>query len=165
MFLSVTNSVNFVSIDAEFLSATGAEGLLTVYWDTNTIGSIDERVIRSGIKSYSLGFPRTTDNSSHTLGFRLDPFTNIQSSINITNVVLGSVGVSRPFTLSTTSTPDGFRMLQLAGQAGFKYTIESSTNLSDWTPFAILVNTNGIVRFIDSTSTNATIRFYRAVAQ
>ena len=53
-------------------------------------------------------------------------------------------------------------MHQLNGQAGFTYSLETSTNMVDWNPIMFLVNTNGVVDFIDISSTNAATRFYRA---
>src|SRR3989338_3012900 len=98
------------------------------------------------------------------LGFRLDAFSATQSSVTITNVALGFAGVEDPFSLSFTGVrDDSLPVLQLAGPAGFNYTMETSTNLTNWTATAILVNTNGVVRFIVPALTNATSRFYRAV--
>ena len=164
-FITVTGTVNFISFDARFISTNGSEGLLSVYWDTNTIGSVDERAVQPGLQRYTFGFPRAVSNSLHVLGFRLDPFTNAPSSVIVTNVSLGLLGPSELFSLVvTTNTSDGLRVFHLTGQVGFNYSVEASTNLVDWATIAVLVNTNGIVRFVDSASTNTTARFYRAVA-
>lgn len=164
-FVTDTNAVNFVSFDADFTSGAGAEGLLSVYWDTNTIGSIDERVVLPGLRQYSFMFPNATDHSTHMLGFRLDTFSDAPSTVTVTNVSTGFAGIQAPFSLAFTGekNTDGLPILQLTGPQGFNYMVEASSNLVDWTTFAILVNTNGIVRFIDTASTNATARFYRAV--
>jgi len=139
--------------------------LLSVYWDTNTIGSIDERVVLPGLQKYSFTIPRAESNTLHALGFRLDTFTNVASSVVVTNVALGFAGVSQPFTLTTTTnTSEGLRVLELTVQSGFNYTVDASTNLIDWATIAVLVNTNGVVRFVDRLSTNFHQRFYRAVA-
>ena len=98
------------------------------------------------------------------LGFRLDPFTNIQSSVTVTNVMLKQVGVSQPFSLSVVTNSSNGLVYQLTGEAGFEYTVQASTNLVDWTEIATLANTNGIVRFFDQTATNAPMKFYRGVA-
>ncbi len=169
-FIALTNPANIVSFNAQFTSTAYARGLLSVYWDTNTIGSVDELTVLPGLRRYTFAFPRAESNSVHTLGFRLDAFTNIQSSVNITNVTLGFFGVSQPFRLSvTTNTIGGLHMFQLTGQSGFTYTVETSTNLVNWETVAILANTNlantnGTVRFVDTGSTNARARFYRALA-
>ncbi len=160
--ITVTNAVNFLSFDSRFLSDTGAEGLLSVYWDTNVVGTIDERTASSGIRQYTFPIPKVT-NGIGTLGFRLDSFTNTTSSVTVTNVSLGFVGMREQFSLSFAgSGPDGLPTLQLTGQKDFNYTVETSTNFVDWKVFAILVNTNGVVRF-NTAPNNTTAHFYRAV--
>src|SRR3989344_5094769 len=95
---------------------------------------------------YTFSFPNAIANSSHILGFRLDPFTNIQSIVTVTNVALNQVGPSQPFSLTiTTNTFNGSLVYQLIGEAGFEYGIQASTNLVNWTTIARLVNTNGAV--------------------
>lgn len=87
--VSVDNLVNLVSFDADFTSAAGSEGLLSVYWDDNLLGSIDERYVVDGTQTYSYDLPGSYDNSSFTLAFRLDSYTDIASSVNIENVQTG----------------------------------------------------------------------------
>jgi len=160
--ISSTNPVNTVSFSVRFTSTNGSQGLLSVYWDDQVIGSIDERVITTN--SYSLRFPNATPNSSHVLGFRLDPFTNIQSVVTITNITLNQVGVSQPFSLvSTIRKTNGVPIWELTGQAGFAYGIQASTNISgtNWIDIAELVNTNGTVLFYDQSATNHQRLFYR----
>ncbi len=161
--ISSTNPVNTVSFNVRFTSTNDAQGLLSVYWDDQIIGSIDERVTTTN--HYSFRFPNATPSSSHILGFRLDPFTNMQSIVTLTNIVLNQVGVSQPFSLSvTTSTTNGLPIWQLTGQSGFAYGIQASTNLAstNWTDIVELINTNGVVHFYDQNSTNYPMRFYRA---
>lgn len=161
----VTNAADFVSFDAQFTSTNGAEGLLSIYWDTNTLGSLDERAIQPGLQHYSFAFPVAKGNSTHILGFRIDPFTNIQSSVIVTNISLGLAGVSQAFSLSvTTNFVGNRRVLELIGQPGINYTVEASTNLINWEAVAVLVNTNGAVRFFEQSTNSFTQRFYRAVA-
>jgi len=162
-----TNSVNFVSFDAEFTSSVGAQGVLIVLWGTNIIGTLDERFIEPGLQHYSFSFPRAEAYSPYVLGLRLDPFINIQSSVTLTNVVFNYVGVTRPFSLSITQNAvNNLRMWRLDGEAGFNYRIQASTNLnsSDWTDIAILENTNSVVFFYDVDQNIYNQRFYRAVA-
>jgi len=159
-----TNALNYVSFDAEFTSASGANGLLTVYWDTNLIGEVEEAAVEPGLQHYNFSFPNTVPNTSHVLGFHIDPFTAVHSSMVLTNIVTGSVGVSLPPVLTvTTNTSNGLLVYQLTGQPG-TYTVQSSEDLSNWTDMAILANTNGTVIFADQDSTNYPCRFYRATA-
>jgi hypothetical protein len=53
-------------------------------------------------------------------------------------------------------------LVQLTAATTFTYLIQSSTNLVDWTPTVLLLNTNGTAQFIDSAMTNSRARFYRA---
>jgi probable HAF family extracellular repeat protein len=159
-----TNALNFVSFDAEYTSATGSDGLFTVYLDTNMIGLIDEIAVQPGFQHYDLSFQNTAPNTSHVIGFHLDPFTSVQSSIIVTNIVLGCSGVSQPPVLSiTTNTSNGLLVYQLTGQLG-SYNVQASTDLVTWTNIAVLANTNGTVQFTDQNSTNYPRRFYQAVA-
>jgi hypothetical protein len=93
------------------------------------------------------------------LSFRLDSFDN-SSSIAVTNVATGFVGVTNPITLGISFT-NSRPMLQLTAATNFNYLVQSSTNLVDWTPTALLLNTNGTAQFIDSAVTNSGARFYR----
>ncbi len=65
--------------------------------------------------------------------------------------------------MGISSSSNAFPTLTLAGSAGFNYLIQGSTNLADWEPVAIVINTNGVVHFTDTSATNFTRRFYRAV--
>ena len=160
-----TNAVNLVSFAANFTSSTGAAGLLTVYWDDSIIGTLDERTVGQGVGQYAFHFLASQTNDTHVLSFRLDPFTNIQSTVILTNVVLSQVGVTQPFSLSaTTNTINGLPVWQLTGQAGFDYNLQATSDFVNWTQIAVLENTNGAVTFYDPASTNYTYRFYRAVA-
>jgi hypothetical protein len=159
--VTVTNRINFVQFDSGYTDTNAAEGLLTVYWNTNQIGMVDERVASAGLQQYRFALPETVTNGLYTLSFRLDSFGNT-STIAVTNVATGFVGVSQPITLSLYLT-NGSPMLQLTGETNYTYLVQSSTNLVNWIPKALLLNTNGTVQFIDSEETNDTTKYYRAV--
>ena len=138
--------------------------MLSAFWDTNDIGHIDERVAIPGSQHYTFALPTAVLSGSYVLSFRLDPFTNTQSSIVITNVSTG-LAVTQPTTLQISSNTTGARpVLVLTGPAGFNYLVQGSTNFANWDPVAVIINTNGSVPFIDPAATNFTRRFYRAVA-
>jgi hypothetical protein len=61
--------------------------------------------------------------------------------------------------------PDGSLQLQLAGAAGFRYEVQTSSNLSSWTPRMIVTNTSRTMLVTDPSATNALSRYYRAVGQ
>jgi len=60
---------------------------------------------------------------------------------------------------------NGLPQLELTGPAGYAYLVEGSTNLVDWAPRVLLVNSNGTTRFVDPGETITLRRFYRAVTQ
>lgn len=163
--ITLTNPANSVSFDLVFSGTTNSDSLFSVYWDTNVVGTIVEKYVRPGLQHYSLSFPQAMANNSYILGFRLDPYTNALSSVTLTNIVVSQIGVSEPFSLSFTgTTTNGVRIQELTGESGFEYYVQSSTNLLDWVDFAVLVNTNGTVRFYDQSLTNGQTKFYRAIA-
>ena len=162
-----TNPINFVSFDAEFTSSVGAQGVLAIMWNTNKIGTLDERSIKPGLQHYRFAFPNASAYSPYVLGLRLDPFTNIQSVVTLANIVFNQAGVSQPFSLSiTTNTVNNLRVWRMDGEKGFNYNIQTSTNLNsyEWTEIAILENTNSTVFFYDTNQNIYNQRFYRAVA-
>lgn len=159
--LTITNAVNFIQFDAAFTDSNNAEGLLTVYWDTNQIGIVDERVASPDAQTYRFFLPNTVTNNVYVLGFRLDSFYNTSSSIMVTNVATGFVGTTTPLTLGISLT-NTMPLLQLTGASNYNYLVETSSNLVDWVPTALLVNSNGMVLFLDSSETNSGTRFYRA---
>lgn len=164
--IPITVLINFLSFEAEFTDTNRAQGLLSVYWNTNRLGVADEQVVLPGLQQYWFSLPKLTTEKVHRIGFRLDAFSSAISSVVITNVSFGYAGITGPFSLAFTDTNrDGLRVLQLSGPDGHNYIAEASTNLIDWKILAILVNTNGLVRFTDPSSTNAPQRFYRATAQ
>ena len=58
---------------------------------------------------------------------------------------------------------DGFRLTVL-GEFGVPYSIQASTNLSQWTTAGTVTNTYGTVQFTDPAATNRPYIFYRALA-
>lgn len=107
--------------------------------------------------------PGTVSGGTQVLGFRLDAFSAVPSSILVTNIALGFAGVREPLSLTVARDTGEKVALQLIGPPGFNYRLESSTNLTGWKTIAVLVNTNGTVRFTDQAQTNTAARFYRAV--
>jgi hypothetical protein len=162
MGLTVTNSVNFVQFDAVFSGTNTAEGLLSVYWNSNQIGIVDQRVSLTATQKYQLLLPITETNGLHVFGFRLDSFNGTSSSITITNVTTGFTGPIQPTHLKMLCFTNGTPILSLNGPANYNYVVESSTNLLDWRPTAVLVNSNGTSYFADPNTLGSGTRFYRA---
>lgn len=161
--VTVTNAVNMIFFDSSFLSEKGAEGILTVYLGTNIIGAIDEQITPKGYQTYTFMLPETV-SGDQALGFRLDTLSPVASTAAVTNAVFKFIGIKDPFSLSFVGfNSERQPLLKLTGPVGFNYTIESSINLIDWTPMAVIENTSGIVTFAGVLSDDA--RFYRASVQ
>ena len=159
----ITNGANFVQFNLEFTDTNSGEGLLTVFWNTNQIGMVDQRVTFPGLRTYRFALPGAITNGLYTLSFRLDVFSNLVSSVTVTNVTTGFGGSEQPVQLDIVQNTNSTPSIKLTGAAGFSYLLQTSTNLVDWAPSAVLANTNGTVWFTDSTATNSLQRFYRAV--
>jgi len=162
--VTVTNLVNYVKFDASFTSAAGAQGLFSVYWGTNLLGALDERAADTGLQTYRFLLPEAYTNGTYSLGFRLDAYTTTPSSLTLTNVMTGFIGITNPPALSVApSATNGPAQITLTGATGFYSLLQSSTDLTNWISIATLVNSNGLVQFSDPGSTNQTRRYYRAV--
>lgn len=161
--VSVSNAVNVINFEARFVS-TNAAGLLSVYWNTNLLGVLDEQTVSAGLQRYTWLLPAIASNGTYVLGFRIDRFSTEDTGILITNVSTGAFGPMLPISINITSAgPNRTNMLTLEGPSGFPYQAEASTNLVNWRLIAYLVNTNGHINFIDSNATNFMGRFYRAL--
>lgn len=161
--VTVTSKVNFVSFESGFNSTNPAEGMLTVYWNTNQIGVADERVDSVAVQTNVFFLPETVMDGVYSLSFRLDSFNGTNSSIIVTNLNLGYSGPTNPLSVGIQSGAGGTSMVvTVNGDAGYNYLVQASTNLDDWMPFALLPNTNGTVTCSDAGSTNGNRRFYRA---
>ena len=135
---------------------------MTGDWNTNEIGMLDERVASPGFQTYHFPLPGTVSNGLFTLSFRLDAYNNTASSVAVTNVTTGFAGTQQPINLQLLTGGNSAPLLQLTAASNFNYLVESSTNLLDWIPTALLINSNGTVLFADPTATNLPQQFYRA---
>lgn len=102
---SITNATttapeNVLTFDYQFLSAAGAQGVLTVFVDNTVVDIIDERNATAGAHS-EINVPvGDLAPGAHTIEFRLDPFTAVHSSVQISNVELGLL--TRTLVIDTT---------------------------------------------------------------
>ncbi len=56
--------------------------------------------------------------------------------------------------------PEGFQM-SLTGDFGARYQLETSSNLVNWVPLAVLTNSYGTSQFLDPAASTLNRRFYR----
>jgi uncharacterized repeat protein (TIGR02543 family) len=87
-------------------------------------------------------------------------------SIRFYRITQGTLVI--PITLGFNTTQplsaNGF-MLTVQGPLGSNYVIQVSTNLINWQPLTIFVSTNATMYFQDTSATNFSRRFYRAITQ
>jgi hypothetical protein len=94
----VTRSSDVIVFEAEFLSDLGAEGFLSVYWDDQLIGSLAEQDATARKQIYLFALPGVYDGGSYPLAFRLDPLSDIDSKVSISDVAAGFAAVPEPTT-------------------------------------------------------------------
>jgi hypothetical protein len=136
--VTITNPVNFVQFSSTFTDTNAGQGLLTVYWNTNQIGTVDERVVSPNVQTYSFNLPTTVTSGLYVLGFRLDVFNNTSSSIVVTNVATGFTGVTQPTALGISLNINGTPVLQLTGVSNYTYLVQSSTDMVNWAPSGLV---------------------------
>ena len=104
---------NVIKFDYQFLSASGAQGVLTVFIDGRAWYSIDERTAPSGLSVANNVPIGDLQPGLHKIGFRLDPFTSVHSVVEIGNIQLGYHSVQHttdntsPITTSSVSGDRG----------------------------------------------------------
>lgn len=160
-----TNTVNTIEFKCLFSSDAGAAGLLRVFWDTNIIGAIDETLARPALAKYQFAIPSISIGSVHTLGFRLDTFSDVQSITTITNLNLRQFGASKQAALAVERKTQEQWVYRILGEPGFDYIIEVSTDLSEWTEIATVETRFGEGFFRDLSAETAHTRYYRAFAR
>ncbi len=91
VLVELEENANAAQFDVEFVSEHGAEGLLSVYWDGELLGSIDERFAAEGLATHTFGLPDEVQAGAHSLAFRLDGFTEVPSNAIVAIVSTGLV--------------------------------------------------------------------------
>lgn len=164
--VELTSAVNYVSFNAEFTSAAGAVGLLSVFWNDQKIGEIDERNVLPGVQSYFFEVDGSYTDRNNSLGFRLDQFSAVISTVSVSNVTTGYGGVSGPMNLAVGKLPaNPAPILTLTGLTNYTYLIEASEDLLNWEPMAAVTLDAGVtVSFEDLDAHLFPKRFYRAVS-
>lgn len=162
MSVTVTNAANAVIFDAMFIGNAQAEGLLSVYWDTNEVGIMDERVSGADQQNCTLALPFVEFGGSHALGFRLDSYSATNSNLVITNIRTAWIQSPAPTLAMSIETNLQLPQLTLGGFPGAAYLVESSTNLVDWEVLGVFSSSNATMRYTDPSFSTNRQRFYRA---
>ena len=164
--VDTASRVNFVKFDVSFNSQSGAMGLLTVYWNNVQIGQIDERYATTGNSNYIFAISSAYLDKSNSLGFRLDQFSGVLSSIAVSNVAVGLSGLATQHKLTIASPAGGAApVLTLTGALGYTYIVESSTDLINWVQMAgVTLDTAATSLLNDPSASTVPKKFYRAVS-
>jgi hypothetical protein len=88
---------------------------------------------------------------------------NASGTVTSSNAVLTVLSTPLQFTSATMAT-NGFSIL-LSGPAGSNYVVLASTNLKEWTPISTNSAPAGSVTYTDTTVTNHSLRFYKAMVR
>jgi probable HAF family extracellular repeat protein len=161
--VTVTNPVNLLQFRAGFTDTNSADGLLTVYWNTNKIGAIEERSVSANPLTYTFSLPGQLTNGIYSLSMRLDEFSQTWSSILIGDVQTGHIGVPITPSVSLTVTTNKHARLTIAGSPGYDYLLQRSWNLANWIGVAAVSLSGSTALFEDADATNRVSSFYRIV--
>ena len=164
--VDVSANVNFVTFNAQFNSASGAVGLLSVYWNDVQIGTIDERYLPGGSQSFTFPIDSAYLDRNNSLSIRLDQFSGVTSSIAVSDVQTGFAGLPvAPALAISNMVPAVGLVLTLSGAGGFTYHVEASSDFLIWEPVAEVTITTGVLTpFADPDAASFVKRFYRAVS-
>jgi hypothetical protein len=88
---------------------------------------------------------------------------NTSGTVTSSNAVLTVIRTPLQFTSATMAT-NGLTIL-LSGPTDSTYVILASANLKDWTPIATNAAPTGSAKFTDTTVTNRSLRFYKAIVR
>jgi flagellar hook assembly protein FlgD len=87
--IDVTEQTNSLMFDYKFLSK--ASGLLSIFFDDQIVFKADEKSTAEGINRSEPTWIGNLASGKHKLSFRLDPLTDLQSMLEISNVRLNYI--------------------------------------------------------------------------
>jgi hypothetical protein len=107
--------------------------------------------------SYSLAFVAVTNTGNYSV-----VATNVAGSVTSSNALLALLPPAAAQFQSISVNNAGAVQIGFTGDAVWNYTLEVSTNLTNWNVLTNLTSTNGIFNFIAGSTTNSPQQFYRA---
>ena len=114
----------------------------------------------SGLRPAHYSVPSTLDSDGNSTKNAIGADTqNAQSEISAEPAAPSH---SQP-SLNIARQLDGTMGIEVRGETGRHYVVETSTNLADWTAWADFVSDQPIIVFEESRVTNTSPRFYRIV--
>ena len=90
--LQLDRPINFVQVNAEFLSDPGARGLVTVYFDGVESAFIDEQYVPDDFNLFGFNAPQELSAGAHSIAIRVDSFSEVPTSVSISDIQTGFAG-------------------------------------------------------------------------
>ncbi|MDB6122573.1 MAG: hypothetical protein JWQ71_1566 [Pedosphaera sp.] len=142
-----------VGANANFTVGVSGTAPFTYQWSFNGApigGATSSSYTRTGVQ--------TNDAGNYSV-----VVSNMVSWVFSTNALLTVTQATQPAQFqSINELPDGTINLSLSGELGSHYALDGSSNLVDWIEITNFANSNGTYQFNDGSSTNSSLRFYRA---
>jgi hypothetical protein len=142
-----------LTIQAETFDIDGVVTNVDFYSGTSLLGSVTTAPFSFSWSDVPVG--------THDLSVRA---TDDRGATATSQPVTITVTMPAPLALGAmTMLPEGAFEFQVSGQAGGRFLIEASTNLTDWTSLGAYPAPTGVLDFKDVQSTNLNYRFYRVL--
>ena len=107
--------------------------------------------------SYAIAFVAVTNTGNYSV-----VATNLAGFATSSDAALALLPPVAAQFGSISVQPDGTVQISFAGDAVWNYTVETSTNLTDWSVLTNLSSVNGVFNFTAGATTNSPQQFYRA---
>jgi len=155
------NVVDALPAGVNFVSATSSQGSVSISGNmvTFNVGSLAAAANATASVRVVPAFGGNMINSATVSGLEAD-----LNSANNTAQTATTVVIPVRASLNDVAYTNAQLQFTLVGDPGMTYVIESSTNLTTWTPLTTNTATiSGTVKFVDTSASSFLLRFYRAV--
>jgi hypothetical protein len=159
---AVVNNATNGNILQRFYTYLYLDGVLNNSWFTDGLNA----GFYTFVANYDLG---KLASGPHTLRIDTDatgvvPESNKNDNSYARSIMVSATNNLRPLLSSPSRSGNGPFQLTLSGIPLRSYQIQASTNLTNWSVLATLVNSNGngVLQYSDPTATNFSCRFYRS---
>lgn len=168
-FVPVTQACNAVYFDFAFQHTAGSENVVSVHWNDEMIGSIDERYFEPAAQSVSLMLPDTYLLGTHSMGFRIDTFAAPASGVMVSNLTFGFISSITPPVITNivlSEGEDSSVRISMSSIKGLYYSCSCSSNLIDWLSCGSHLQSSEDTIVIETTNaTGVRSGFYRGGAE
>ena len=144
-----------IQICASASDSDGSVAQVEFYAGTNLLGTVTN-------SPYCLSWSNTVVGNYSLTARAIDNLGLIATS-SVVNVTITTNAAPPALQLIPLTTTNGQFRMQITGPAGSNCLIRVSTDLIHWSPLAVVMLTNGLITFVDSTSPGVPMRFYSAV--